>query len=202
MYSRCSVTRSTTWLTLAACSAPGQGRKRNLLRLLYSKTRPGTLSSCAELTTKKLLINLFSLPTQLSHSCGLGKVLEKCWEQKVWSLFSYPESTGVPQWHPILTSAGWSTVPSSSAPGPPLSEALFFTEGYFPGGGCCQSSSETPDGSMGKESTCNAADTGDTGSIPKSGRASGKENGNPLQYSCLENPMDRGAWWTIVHRVT
>ena len=43
----------------------------------------------------------------------------------------------------------------------------------------------------GKESTCNA---GDTGSIPRSGRYPGGEYGNPLQYSCLENAMDRGAW--------
>ena len=44
----------------------------------------------------------------------------------------------------------------------------------------------------GKQSACNA---GDTGSIPGSGRSPRKGNGNPLQYSCLENPMDRGAWW-------
>ena len=50
----------------------------------------------------------------------------------------------------------------------------------------------------GKESTCNA---GDVGSIPGSGRAPGEENSNPLQYSCLGNPMDRGAWWTTVHGV-
>ena len=52
-----------------------------------------------------------------------------------------------------------------------------------------------------KESACNARDTGDTGSIPGSGRSPGGVNGNPLQYSCLENPMDRGAWWTVVHGV-
>ena len=40
-----------------------------------------------------------------------------------------------------------------------------------------------------------------TGSIPGSGRSRGEGNGNPLQYSCLGNPMDRGAWWAIVHRV-
>ena len=48
----------------------------------------------------------------------------------------------------------------------------------------------------GKESVCNA---GDTGLIPGSGRSPGKGNGNPLQYSCLENPMDRGAWRATVH---
>ena len=47
-------------------------------------------------------------------------------------------------------------------------------------------------GSAGKESACNA---GDLGSIPESGRPLGEGNGNPLQYSCLENSMDRGAWW-------
>ena len=41
---------------------------------------------------------------------------------------------------------------------------------------------------------------GDAGSIPGSGRSPGEENGNPLQYSCLENPMERGAWQATVHR--
>ena len=50
----------------------------------------------------------------------------------------------------------------------------------------------------GKESTTIA---GDMGSIPGSGRSPRKRNGNPLQYSCLENPMDRGIWWAIVCRV-
>ena len=54
-------------------------------------------------------------------------------------------------------------------------------------------------GSDGKESACN---TGDLGLIPGFGRSPGKGNGNPLQYFCLENPMDRGAWWTTFHRVT
>ena len=54
-------------------------------------------------------------------------------------------------------------------------------------------------GSNGKESACNA---GDPGSIPGSGRSPGEENGNPLQYSCLGNPMDRGTWWATVHGVT
>ena len=53
-----------------------------------------------------------------------------------------------------------------------------------------------------KESTCNAGDAIDAGLIPESGRSPGGGNGNPLQYSCRENPMDRGAWWATVHRVT
>ena len=55
-----------------------------------------------------------------------------------------------------------------------------------------------PVGSEVKVSACNA---GDTGLIPGLGRSLGEGNGNPLQYSCLENPMDRGAWWATVHRV-
>ena len=55
-----------------------------------------------------------------------------------------------------------------------------------------------PDGLAGKVSTYNV---GDSGSIPGSGRSSGEGNGNPLQYSCLENPMDGGAWWATVHGV-
>ena len=45
------------------------------------------------------------------------------------------------------------------------------------------------------------ANAGDAGLIPVSGRSPGEENGNPLQYFCLENPMDRGVWWAIVHGV-
>ena len=52
-----------------------------------------------------------------------------------------------------------------------------------------------------KESTCNGEDTGDVGSIPVLGRSPGGRHGNPLQYSCLENPVDRGAWRASVHRV-
>ena len=47
-----------------------------------------------------------------------------------------------------------------------------------------------------------AGDVRDMGSIPGSGRSPGRGHGNPLQYSCLENPMNRGAWWTTVQRVT
>ena len=53
-------------------------------------------------------------------------------------------------------------------------------------------------GLSGKESTCKA---GDVGSIPGSERSPGGEHGNSLQYSCLENPMDRGVWWAAVHGV-
>ena len=55
-----------------------------------------------------------------------------------------------------------------------------------------------PAGSNGKESACNARDVS---SVPGSGRFPGEGNGNPLQYSCLGNPMHRGAWRATVHRV-
>ena len=55
-----------------------------------------------------------------------------------------------------------------------------------------------PCGSAGKESAC---DVGDQGSIPGLGKSFGGGHGNPLQYSCLENPMDRGAWQASVHGV-
>ena len=56
-----------------------------------------------------------------------------------------------------------------------------------------------PHSSDGKESACNA---GDPGLSPGLGRSCGEGNGNPLQYSCLENPIDGGAWWATVHGVT
>ena len=59
-----------------------------------------------------------------------------------------------------------------------------------------------PDGSLGKESACNAGDRGDVGLIPGSERFPRGRHGKPLQYSCLENPMDRGAWQSTIHRVT
>ena len=53
-----------------------------------------------------------------------------------------------------------------------------------------------PGGSDDKETVCNA---GDPGSTPRLGRSSGEGNGYPPQYSCLENPMNRGDWWATVH---
>ena len=79
----------------------------------------------------------------------------------------------------------------------PWAHPAFFSEKHMV-------KSDTPeqqdllDGSDGKASTYNG---GDPGSIPGFGRSSGEGNGNPLQYSCLENPMDGGAWWATVHGV-
>ena len=59
-----------------------------------------------------------------------------------------------------------------------------------------------PDGSEGKELSANAGDIGDMSSVSGSGRSPREGNGNLLQYCCLENPMNRGAWWAIVYGVT
>ena len=59
-----------------------------------------------------------------------------------------------------------------------------------------------PGSTSSKEPTCNAGDIRDGGSVPGLGRSPGVGNGNPLQYSCLENPMDREAWQATVHWVT
>ena len=52
-----------------------------------------------------------------------------------------------------------------------------------------------------KNPPANAGDERDMSSIPGSGKSLGEENGNPLQYSCLENPIDRGTWWATIHGV-
>ena len=64
--------------------------------------------------------------------------------------------------------------------------------------GCTMQLEGFPGGSEDKVSACNA---GDLGSVPGLGRSPGEGNGNPLQYSFLENPMDRGAWRATVHEV-
>ena len=58
-----------------------------------------------------------------------------------------------------------------------------------------------PGGSVVKNLPANAGDARDMGSIPGLGRSSAGGNGTPLQYSCLGNPTDRGAWWAVVHGV-
>ena len=82
---------------------------------------------------------------------------------------------------------------------------------YFLSLVCCYSDSQnidahsaglSPGGSMVKNLPASSGDLRATGSTPGSGRSPRERNGNPLQYSCLENPMDRGAWWVTVHGVS
>ena len=84
---------------------------------------------------------------------------------------------------PTLLSARGSLLPPRAAHLHQAIAAIHTACNYFPGG------------SDGKESACNAADPG---LIPRSGRFPAGGHGNPLQYPCLENPMDRGAWWATV----
>ena len=82
-------------------------------------------------------------------------------------------------------------------PVPPILDEVILWTAVWQLPGCVTFS--FPGGSDSKESACNA---GDLGLIPGSGRSLGEGNGNPLQYSCLENPMDRGAWWATVYGIT
>ena len=93
--------------------------------------------------------------------------------------------------NPMDRGAWWASVHGVTKSRTRLCDLHFHRYYFFPLG-----TSYTSDS---KESACNA---GDPGLIPGSGRPSGEGNGNPLQYSCLENHMDRGAWWASVHGVT
>ena len=88
------------------------------------------------------------------------------------------------------------SVPASGSDGFPRGSRFgcFIIPYYFP--------RELPRWLSCKDSTCRAGDAGDVGLIPGSGRFPGRGNSNLLWYSCLENPMDRGAWQSIVHEVT
>ena len=106
--------------------------------------------------------------------------------QEYWSGLPRPSlgdlpNPGIEPVSPALASGFFTTEPLGKP------EILLATA-TFPGGG--------------KEPACNAGAAGDEGSIRGLGRSSGGGgHGNPLQCSCLENPMDRGAWWATVHRV-
>ena len=77
--------------------------------------------------------------------------------------------------------------------------SMGFSRQEYRSGSPCSSPRNLPHPGIEPMSACN---TGDPGSIPGSGRSPGERNGNPLQDSCLENPMDREAWWVTVHGVT
>ena len=78
--------------------------------------------------------------------------------------------------------------------GPLVMRIFFFPSKYFIAVGFAG-------GTVVKNPSANAEDAGDSGSAPGSGRYPGQGHGNPLHYSCLGNPMDRGAWWATVHGV-
>ena len=130
---------------------------------------------------------------KLHNPCPVGAkpnvVLAWLWVCCYWDWLESPLALGVAKRIPLVLisqEAGWQRILESA----PLFPSCL-TLGISPQG--------FPDGSVGKESACNA---GDSGSILGSRRSPGEGNGNPLQYSCLKNSMDRGAWQAAVHGVT
>ena len=114
----------------------------------------------------------------LSNNLILYHLLSSCPQ-------SFPASGSFPT-SQLFVSGSQSIGASASELVPPLSIFLIFWRSF-------------PGGSDSKESACNA---GDLGLIPGLGRSPGEKNGYPLQYFCLENPMDRGAWQATVYGVT
>ena len=119
---------------------------------------------------------------------GIGYPLQSSWASLVAQLVKNSPAV----WETWVRSLGWEdllekgTATHSSI----LECCISFRHMGFPGG------------TVVKNPTPSAGDARDFGSIPRSGRSPGEGNGNPLQYSCLENSMDRGAWWATVHGVT
>ena len=94
-------------------------------------------------------------------------------------------------WEIILKSCTEKSQRNFSSTSIPLASFLFI----------CLREIRLPQWLSNKESTCQCRKSGHSGPIPGSGRSPGEGNGNPLQYSCLENPTDGGAWWATVHGV-
>ena len=136
------------------------------------------LDSILKVLVAKLCLTLCD-PWTASHRTPLSMRFSR---QGYWSGLPFPSpgylpNSGIDPKSPALQ--------ADSLPGSPCSFS-----GGFPGG--------FPGGSEVTVSACNA---GDLGSVPGSGRSPGEGNGSPLQYSCLQNPMDRGACWVTVHGV-
>ena len=133
-------------------------------------------------------VQLFATPRTAAHHAPLSMGFSR---QEHWSRLPFPSPGALPD--PGIKPA---------SPAAPVLQAYSHADlstwnrtcrspGYFPG---------LPQWCSGKESTCNAEAEGDVGLIPGLGTSPGGWHGNPLQCSCLENPMDRGAWWATVHR--
>ena len=118
--------------------------------------------------------------------------------QKYWRRLPFPSQGDLshPEIKPVCpaVAGGFFTTKPPGKPSETSTSPLIVTS-YIP----LHNSRDFPDDSGGKESACNARDTG---LIPESGRYHWEGNGNPLQYSCLGNSMDRGTWWPMAHGVT
>ena len=108
------------------------------------------------------------------------------WLKKKWSMWSVDNRNGSNSSLPVSVPLTLRNFSSSHQE----------VESYLPPFECGSTCAlGLPGGLVNKESACNAGDTGGTGSIPGSRRSTGIGRGNPFQYACLENSMDRGAWW-------
>ena len=117
---------------------------------------------------------------------------------------SVPAFTGTSETRPKMLT-GPPSLPLHTQPLLPVSRSLLPCWGRAAVAGLCFPIGSVlccfPGGSSGKEPTADAGDVRVAGSIPGLGSSPGEGHGNPLQYSCLVNPMNRGAWWATVHRV-
>ena len=132
---------------------------------------------CVQLIAAQLFVTLWTVTHQAPFSMGFSR-------QEYWSRLPCPPPGEFPD------------------PGTKLSCLLHWQVGSLPlapPGKPRIASSFNNSGLDSKESSCNV---GELGSIPGSGSSPEEENGFPLQYSCLENPMDGGAWWATAHGVT
>ena len=126
----------------------------------------------------------FSIPSGHMKFSRFLKFISFCLECLIWFCITGRENLAIARFNPAFFLLIDSLLDQTS---------VRFLSGLFLEG--------FPDGSDGEEFTCNTGDPGDVGSIPGSGRSPGEGNCYSLQYSCLENPMDGGAWQAIVHGV-
>ena len=162
-----------------------------------------------------MISNLLSFP--FSEGCyyhSFSKVISYQW------FLSNLITCSLESYHFVMLVYAANLISSFFAPWGRIWERRICTQYFTPQSECCQSLScphgekwnffyafsvvwqDFPVGSVVRNPPANIGDTGDVGFIPELGRSLGRGNGNPLQYSCLENCIDRGAWWATVHRVT
>ena len=113
--------------------------------------------------------------------------------------FPSPPYEVLPECHPLPKPHKLVLLPTETTAAGKLKDFTFPTESEF--SGATKTEVAFPGGTMIKNPHANAGDTRDRGLIPGLGRSPKIGNGNPLQYSCLGNPMERGAWQATVHRV-
>ena len=127
---------------------------------------------CMQVLSRFSRVRLLVTPWTVARQAPVSKEFSR---QEYWSGLPCPSPGDLPD--------PWSIIM--------MFDGKVWKNGHFPGGK-----------EVVKKSLANAEDIRDLGSIPGLERSPGEGHGNPLQYSCLENPMDRGAWWATVQGVT